>query len=437
MEEVLRFLKEEINREERYVVVGVSGGADSMVLLDILYHFFQNSSVQLVCAHVHHNLRKESDEEQKFVEQYCQTKEILFETIKLQYEGKFTEKIGRDKRYQFFEDTLQKYHSHSLFLAHHGDDLIETILMKIGRGSTLRGASGISLISYRENYVIYRPLLFLDKQAIYTYANEKQIPYVEDYSNQDEHYTRNRYRLQVLPFLKKEQPNIHRKYLEYNNQLQELLRYVEKDIEMSYNKVVVDKKLNWQEWLEIDPFLQKEVLRRFLATIYEEKLDVITAKHVELLISFLTNAKQNSVMDLPYFRWKKGPTYLEVMREFNPSDYEFLLESVVNLPNQHTIEVLKESEETSNYVTYLSSAEITLPLMVRNVRKGDKMSVKNMQGHKKIGDIFTDEKISMEERICWPVVVDKKGTILWLPGLKKTQFDRKKDGIYDIILKYY
>ncbi len=437
MEEVFRFLKENLDREERYLVVGVSGGVDSMVLLNLLYDFLKNSSIQLVCAHVHHNLRKESDEEQRFVRNYCEEKKILFETTKFQYEEKFTEKIGREKRYCFFETILKKYHSHSLFLAHHGDDLIETVLMKIGRGSTLRGASGISLKSKRNGYTIYRPLLFLDKKTIYEYAKKRGIPYQEDISNQDEHYTRNRYRLNVLPFLKEENPNIHKKYLEYNNQLQELLQYVEKDIEMSYNKIVVDKKFDWQIWKEFDPFLQKEVLRRYLAVIYREKLDNLTNKHLQLLFSFLLYSKKNQYIDLPYFRWKKRDTYLEIVESKEVVNYEFVLEKVVNLPNQHTIEVLENAIENSNNITYLNSQELVLPLRVRNFKKGDKMTIKNMQGHKKVGDIFTDEKVLWEDRQNWPVVVDQTGTILWLPGLKKTQFDRKKDGNYDIILKYY
>ena len=80
---------------------------------------------------------------------------------------------------------------------------------------------------------------------------------------------------------------------------------------------------------------------------------------------------------------------------------------------------------------------VTFPLFVRNVRPGDTLAVKNMKGHKKVSDIFTDEKVSFQERKRWPVVVDSTGEIIWLPGLKKTQFDRKKDGFYDIILKYY
>lgn len=115
-----------------------------------------------------------------------------------------------------------------MLTAHHGDDLVETILMRLSRGSSLKGMCGIEKVSKRAFYRILRPLLYLDKTLIYQYVKEKHIPYVEDNSNQDSHYTRNRYRKEVLPFLKRENPNIHLKFLEYSEELKEATEYIEK-----------------------------------------------------------------------------------------------------------------------------------------------------------------------------------------------------------------
>ena len=101
------------------------------------------------------------------------------------------------------------------------------------------------------------------------------------------------------------------------------------------------------------------------------------------------------------------------------------------------IEIVNNCDDNSNFTTHLDLSNIILPLKVRNYLPGDKMVVKNMKGHKKISDIFTDEKIGLDERKSWPVVVDQENKIIWLPGLKKTYFDRKNTEKYDIILKYY
>ena len=100
------------------------------------------------------------------------------------------------------------------------------------------------------------------------------------------------------------------------------------------------------------------------------------------------------------------------------------------------IKVLKQSDETDNYITYLNSDDIKMPLYVRNRIIGDKMVIKNMDNEKKVKNIFIDSKVPIDKRDNYPIVVDSNDIIVWLPGLKKSKFDRKKSGKYDIILKY-
>ena len=116
--------------------------------------------------------------------------------------------------------------------------------------------------------------------------------------------------------------------------------------------------------------------------------------------------------------------------------YEIEISEVVNLPNGMNIVISKEEDDTSNYTTRLSTKEVSLPLYVRSRRNGDKISVKGMKGHKKVNDIFIESKISSHDRDIWPVVCDAKDNIIWIPGLKKSKFDRDKSEEYDIILKY-
>ena len=126
-----------------------------------------------------------------------------------------------------------------------------------------------------------------------------------------------------------------------------------------------------------------------------------------------------------------------ILRKKQSNEYEIELIDKVNLPNGKNIEFLKEANLNTNFYCRLSSDEVKLPLHVRSRRDGDKMTVKGMIGSKKINDIFIDSKISMKERETWPVVVDSLENIVWLPGLKKSKFDKPKGEKCDIILKYY
>jgi len=433
MERVYTFLKENIN--DSCIVVGVSGGVDSMVLLSILRKRYTG---KIVCAHVHHNLRLESDEELEFVKEFCRNNDIIFEFKRLEYEGKFSEEVARTKRYNFFEEILNKYNSKTLLTAHHGDDLIETIIMKIVRGSTIKGYSGIEKISMRETYRILRPLLFLTKEEIYDYANKYNVPYREDYTNSLDDYTRNRYRKYLLPFIKEEKNNVHLKFLDYSEELLAHHKYVNSVVDNYYNTIVKDNKVSLLQFMELEEFIKRELLKKYLFKTYENEIVKINNNHLDIILKFLKDGITNSRIDMPSgYQLAKEYDYFILKKESFVSDYYFELKDKIQLPNGKTIEFIDESNDNSNFTTRLDLSEIELPLYVRNYQPADKIMVKNMLGHKKVSDIFTDEKINFDERKRWPVVLDNAGKIIWLPGLKKTHFDRKNTEKYDIILKYY
>ena len=118
-------------------------------------------------------------------------------------------------------------------------------------------------------------------------------------------------------------------------------------------------------------------------------------------------------------------------------EYEIQIDELVNLPNGKIIEKVNETNDTSNYTIRMNSSEISLPLYVRNRRDGDKIKLKGLNAHKKVNEIFINEKIKMKDRNTWPVVLDSKDNIVWLPGLKKSNLDKKITEEYDIILRYY
>lgn len=437
MTEVYKIL-EKLDIKNKNVVAAISGGPDSMFLLTVLLKFKNKFNYNIVVAHVHHNLRKESDEEALRLEEYCKQKDITFEMYKIENypNSKFSEESARKIRYNFFDKVIQKYNSDILFTAHHGDDQIETILMRISRGTSFKGYAGIETISSDRGYKIVRPLLNLTKEEIIKYLDNEKTWYAIDKSNNDTKYTRNRFRQNILPELKKENKNIHDKFNEFNKKILLADNFIRKEARKIYKQIIIDNNINIEAFNKLDKILKIYLLEMFLKEIYLSDISIINAKHIEIIIGKISNNK-NITFDMP----KNKKAIIEynnfkIFDEFDSVKYEYEFTDYIELPNNKIICVDNESKLTSNSVIHLNSEEIKLPFIVRTRRNGDFMHVKNMQGRKKINDIFIDSKIPNSSRDEYPVVTDSTGEIIWIPGIKKSHFDRKKEGKYDIILKY-
>ncbi len=441
MEDAYRFLMEDVNfKYGDTVVAAISGGPDSMALLHMLSKVKDAMEITVVCAHVNHNVRKESNEEAVFVEKFCRNHGIIFEYMKIEdYGDDNFHNEARTKRYHYFGEIVKKYHARYLFTAHHGDDLMETILMRIVRGSTLRGYSGFSYKVEMGNYTILRPFIGVTKGEIIEYDKKNKIPFVKDASNDKDVYTRNRFRKYVVPALKKEDPNVHHKFLKFSRTLLEYNNYIDRQVENLIPRIYVQNELNLDEFLKLDHVIAMKVIYYILEHVYQDDLMLITDHHAELILQLILSKKANAYIYLPnHLKAVKTYDKLTFICDEEPNgSYEIELIQYLNLPNGKNIEVVSKSSKDDNFICRLSSDDIVFPLHVRNRINGDKMAVKGMLGRKKINDIFIDEKIPMNERELWPIVVDSKGTIVWLPGLKKSKFDKTKEEKYDIILKYY
>lgn len=437
MTEVYKIL-EKLNIKNKNIVVAISGGPDSMFLLEALLNFKDSFNYNIIVAHVHHNLRKESDVEALKLEEYCNQKNIRFEMHKIEKypNSKFSEEIARKIRYDFFDKIIQKYNADTLFTAHHGDDQIETILMRISRGSSFKGYAGIEEISKDRGYKIVRPLLHLTKEEIVNHLDNKNIWYAVDKSNSDTKYTRNRYRQNVLPELKRENKNIHEKFNEFNNKILLADNFIKKQATKIYKEIIIDNNINIESFNKLDKILKIYILERFLKNIYLNDINIISSKHLEIIINKIRNNK-NIIFDLP--KDKKAIieyNNFKIVNECKKLKYEYKFTDYIELPNKKIICIDNESKLTSNFVIHLNSEEIKLPFIVRTRRDGDFMYVKNMKGRKKINDIFIDSKVPSSKRDEYPIVTDSTGEIIWIPGIKKSHLDRKKEVKYDIILKY-
>ncbi len=421
------------------IVVGCSSGPDSMALVDMLLKIREKYQLQLIIAHVNHNVRSESYEEEKYLKEYCENNKLVFESMIIDNYGDDNfHNEARNIRYNFFESLVYKYNAKYLMTAHHGDDLIETILMRIVRGSNLSGYSGFKKIVPMNGYTIVRPLIDYTKSELEEYVKINNVKYYIDSSNDKDKYTRNRYRKNVIPFLKEEDSNVHHKFLKFSEELDAANKFIIKTRDRAIKRCLKKNILLLDEFVLEDRFIQKEILYYMLSEFYQDDLILVGDKHIDLLFDLVYSKKANSFVNLPNeVVANKSYNMLELKREtLEITSYEIEFDNYVLLPNKHAIERIDDTDDNSNSICRLNSKEISLPLVVRTRRVGDKMKVKGLNGSKKVKDIFIDKKVGLGKRDSWPVVVDSRGVIVWIPGIKKSSFDKKKVDSYDIVLKY-
>lgn len=257
---IKNYIKEEnLIAKDETIVVGVSGGIDSMVLLNVLY----NLGYKLVIAHVNHNVRVESKDELIFVKKYAEERNIPFESTVLEkIDGVNFQDKARQLRYEFFFDVAKKYNATKIATAHHLDDLLETILMRISRGSNLYGYGGIKPIINYANASIIRPLLCVTRSDIKQYQEANNIPFMEDNSNLKDKYTRNRYRHKVVPILVEENPNIYQNILRYSKQMYLSFDYIRKESKKLFKKN--NGEINNEEFSSLDDCIKLDYISYIL-----------------------------------------------------------------------------------------------------------------------------------------------------------------------------
>jgi tRNA(Ile)-lysidine synthase len=443
LEKVRLFLKKhDLLAPNSTVVIGVSGGPDSLALLHLFSKLKNEFQLHIIAAHVDHMFRgKQSEEDMEFVKHFCAERGIICEAKQIdvpefQKRSRLSaQAAARECRYRFFEEVMKKYSAHYLALGHHGDDQIETILMRLVRGSIGRGYGGIPVKrTFGQGYII-RPLLAVSREEIEAYCEEHQLQPRYDSSNEKDNYTRNRFRHYVVPLLKKENPNVHERFQYYSEIVAEDEAFLEELTLQALNKVI--RRQQGKITLQIEPFktmpkpLQRRGIQLILNYLYEDIPPDLSSIHISNFLNFLNRKCPSGRLDFP--------NGLKIIRSYDIctftfqeeriDTYHFKIEipSVLSLPNGYAIisEVWEHypKELTGNDVFIIDSESVSLPLYVRTRRAGDRMTLKGTNGTKKIKDIFIDAKIPLAERQGWPIVEDGTGNILWIPCLKKSIYE--------------
>lgn len=435
------------------VVVAVSGGADSLSLL----HLLLESGLGLIPAHFDHQLRSISGEQAQLLGNLMNDWGLPFELgsgdveIFAKSNKMGLEEAARVCRYEFLVDVARKHAAQSILTAHHQDDQVETILMHFLRGSGINGLTGMRSIEilqqFSDKIPLWRPLLHIGKKEILEYCAKNQITPLEDESNQDLRFHRNRLRHELIPMIEKIQPSFH-KILARNARVIDLDRQVLEKLtihawEKSIVKEYPGKALLFDrgQWHRLDETIQYRLLAKAANQLVPDLRD--------LGFSELQRAKDAVDQLAPRADFKAGiliqnqsETFLLSLGQFDlpqteypqlPDDTALKLtfKKPVKLAYGWQIKAEKVDREVFEHLprqtkqdplhAWLNPADLELPLMVRPPVEGERWSPLGMvHKHQKMSDFFINKKIPHTARNLWPVV-SNAGSILWLVGLRIAQ----------------
>ncbi|OEH92660.1 tRNA lysidine(34) synthetase TilS [Bacillus solimangrovi] len=436
------------------IVVGLSGGPDSLALLHILWKMSKKRDLTIIAAHLNHNFRGvEAEEDCSFVKHFCKSIgiHIIAESIDVPaYQKKHQlnpQQAARDCRYAFYKSVMESVSANKLALGHHGDDQIETMLMRTVRGN-LDAMSGIPVKRPFSLGVIIRPLLNLSKQQIEAYCERENLYPRRDSSNEKEGYTRNRYRKHILPFLKKENPRVH----EHMQYMSEVIREESQLLNtLAWEKVLSALIEQTQEscTLDIKLFkmvpvpLQRRGIHLILKYLYNNKVERYSSIHIEEILRLIKSDRPSGYITLPN-QLRIVRKYDRCMMTFNiessaPFNYELYAPGKIE-SDQFVLEAIISFDNTldNNYDDYFKiSYDFTnTPLIVRTYQPGDRMVVFPNGQTKKVSRIFIDEKVPKLSRKNIPIVTDQTGHILWIPTVKKTYQSNASKSEDEIVLTF-
>jgi len=409
------------------VVLAVSGGVDSMVLMHLFAELAKDFGSTLIIAHLNHARRTESVLDCELVRQAAEKNGYVFEEDTLPNQGKAGNfhAYARTYRYEFFKRIADTYSATKVVTAHHANDHLETILDRMMKTDIPAGLMGIGPVGVVAGIPIIRPLIEIEKDALYEYARTFAVDFREDASNGSDAYLRNRIRNKIVPLIMAERGDVlaHARNLSdnlrldegyFDHQVDELMKNVGK-LEHGY-------ELSFS-WLQaIHASLWRRLMIRLIPSI---------SKGAMLgLAEFLGGNPASGKVDVGggTVVWKSYDKVLIMSSEFEGSQFGYEVELVVNavnaLPDGREIvmkqKLCEKSAKNKAQGTYLCYNSVRMPLKVRNRRSGDRIQLVNCQGHARVKKIMIDAKVTVDERGNWPIVVDADDLLVWIPGLAKS-----------------
>lgn len=440
-ERVLKTIREyKLIEKNDNILVGVSGGPDSMCLLHVLVEIQDAIPFNIFVAHVNHGVRgKDADEDEEFVRLTCEKMNIPFYSEKVDMNGyarkhkMSSEEAGRKLRYDFFNEVLFEIGGGKIAVAHNKNDQAETLIMRIIRGTGIDGLKGMKFL----NGNIIRPLLNVTRKEIEEYISKNNIEVRIDKTNLEPKYLRNRIRLEIIPYIEREyNPNFLDGLSRLSRTANLDCNFLDKYSSNIYKKIVKTESknsiiLNRNDFLKEHKSIKQRIIKLCLMKVADD-INGITEKNISDTMVLFDKGDTGKSIDLSNGLIAKT-SYGEIIiqkrenKEFRSFSYKMRENGVNYVPECKCyfemkvapIEKVKLNFKNM-YIKSFDYDKIYGELIIRNRISGDKFKPYGMNGTKKLKDYFIDEKIPKNLRESIPIIADEKN-ILWIVGYRTNE----------------
>ncbi len=435
------------------VLVAVSGGVDSVVLLYVLRALKRELKLSLAVAHFDHGIRPDSAQDAEFVKKLAHSLKLKFYTERADVPAyakaqKISlEVAARQLRYQFLEKTAQAHKFTKIALGHTLNDQAETLLMRLLRGSGLEGLSGIPPVRPAEHCQYIRPLIACTREQIEAFAKSHKLRWREDPTNYDTTILRNKIRHTLIPILREYNPNLLHALGRTARLLGQAAQHLEHEADQVFSELICERKahelvLDLNKFLRLSEYLQALVLRHAVFTV--NALCELEADHIEAIMEWASRRGEGELR-LPagvrvlrrhdhlivtthpttvqrrfeYLLTVPGETVLSeigwrfataLTPQASPGPYAFVRQRRTKMKPTRSV---RERGGAAGVRAFIDADKICGSLVVRNRRPGDRISLK--AGTKKLQDFFVDRKIPREARDTIPLICDEN-TVIWIVG---------------------
>lgn len=436
-ENLVCFVKRhDLIRNGEKILIAVSGGKDSMALLYALNKIKEKLGIDIIAIHMDHMLREDSWKEKVTIAEFTEKigvdfvseKRNVLDFLKMN-PGYSVEEAARLVRYGYFLDKLEELKGDKIALAHHKDDRIENFFLMLFRGAGIHGLSSMKI----KNSPFIRPLMFTNKAEIERYVNQNSIPHVEDYTNYDTSYQRNKVRLIFLPFVKKKickdtDKKVFRtiKILEdYSDFIEKYSKDLFKSLQLHINNKSVI--LDYNQLAMEHPVMIVEIVRTSLRYL-KGNMKGLNYEKLSKIVELIKGGK-NFEYDLgDSVKIFKSYDKIFIMRDLDLTlkkfSYKIENEGVYNIEEADIILEFRISKALDfkildeENIEVFDHDKIKWPIFVRNRNPGDKMKPLGFQGHRKVKNILNEMKIPNWLKNKVLILQDSSGRIMWLSGFR-------------------
>jgi len=430
------------------IVIGVSGGPDSICLFDILLKLKDKLNLSLFVVHINHCIRKEADIEENYVKELCDKFNIEFFSKKVdveilaKQEKISVEEFSRNIRYEFFYEVLKKVDGNKIAVAHNSNDVSETVLMNLIRGTGIKGFCGIP----KSNDKIVRPLLSVKREEILEYIKENELTVFFDSTNFEVEYTRNKIRNIIIPEILKINPNFIDTVFRMTEVLEGQKNILESTVVNVYNDIIIAPGvIDKIKFLDLTKELQLEVLRRAICD-FSGSLKNISYNNLNNAINIISSAQSGrKITILPGLNIEISYNKLKFFSENKKIEfcYEINLNGETYIPelNKKIIAKVVKSDEVPNKYEnknkcFFDIEKVGKKLYVRSRRSGDFFYPAGMEGKKTLKKFFSDLKIAADEREKIPLI-SNNDEVIWVVGFRTSKkFLKDKNSKEVIIFEY-